>query len=222
VIRGLALAGVTGAGKSSVFDALTRRFAADPGCSVCILRNALLQNGALPAPGAAPEEVRARALGYLGERVAALAGLASLAAPPAPDAKAPRLVVLCESLMLNLLAELGLEMDGGFAELDRARAAAGIAMVHLRLDAHEVRARSVESTRRHRGPGWGRYLDALGSTPPEQEAVFERRRQAVARSFARCLPPKIEIHTSEMAWEDYASQLAAHVLTPPASPPERA
>ena len=218
MIRGLALAGVTGAGKSSVFAALARRFTADPGCSVCILRNALLQNGVLAAPAPRAEAVR-----YLGQRVAALAGVASLAAPPAAGgATAPRLVILCESLMLNLLAELGLELDDEFEALDRARAAAGIAIVHLRIDAPEVRERSVESTRRYRGPGWGRYLDALGPTPAAQEAVFELRRQAIARSFARCLPPKIEIVTSDMAWDDHVSRLAAYLFAPNAAPPQGA
>jgi hypothetical protein len=194
----MAFAGVTGAGKSTLFARLGTRLLGDDRCSPVVLRNALVQNAALDVD-------EARAFDHLHGLLAAIEGMAGW--ERAAAARGQRLVVLCESFGLNLLAERGFSSENAFATLDERRAAAGIVLVHLRFDDALVEERSVMSTRLYRGPGWTRYLEGLGDGLAAQAAHFRRRRNAIAAWFARARPPVLELDTSTMAWAQLTATL---------------
>lgn len=205
-MRGIAFAGVTGAGKSTLFARLGARLVQDNRCSPIVLRNALVQNTVL-------EVDETRAFDHLHRLLAAIEGLAVW--ERAASAVRQQLVVLCESFGLNLFAERGLSSESSFATLDERRAAAGIILVHLRFDDALLEERSVVSTRLHRGPGWARYLDRLGDGLGAQALHFRKRRDAVAAWFAHARPPKVEVDTSTMAWDQLTTTLLRLVTEDP-------
>jgi hypothetical protein len=200
-VSGLAFAGVTGAGKSSLLGLLALRLAADRDRSVCVLRNDLIQNPPLAArPGSSPADV----FHFLDRTLAHLEALTDWGRG---GGGSDRLVILCESWAVNLLAELGIWSPEAFAALDHRRAACEITLVHLVFDVASLEARSVASTRRWRGPGWSRYLDGLGATEADQADVFRARRDRIARYVELASEPKLEVVTDGMDWACHADAL---------------
>ena len=192
-LRGLAFCGVTGAGKSTVTDAVTRRLS---GRSVALLRNELIQNPGLAAYRDSGVDGVRWFLKQQAERCAQVI-----------EALGDEGYLICESFGVNLLAECGADDPGAYAEADRQRAELGIALVRLHLDAGEVLERSVLSTRRHRSPRWSRYLDSLAPELPGQAALMERRRQLINHHFAHSAEPKLSVSTSDMNWDQITDQL---------------
>lgn len=206
-MSGLAFAGVTGAGKSSILGHLASRLAADRDRSVCVLRNDLIQNPALPGRrGSSPDDV----FDFL-ERT--LVHLEALTGWARDGGDGDGLVVLCESWAVNLLAELDIWSPEPFAALDHRRAACGITLVHLVFDVADLEARSVTSTRRRRGPGWARYLDGLGATAADQAGVFRARRDRITRYVDLASEPKLEVATDGMDWACHADALLDALTT---------
>jgi hypothetical protein len=206
-VGGLAFAGVTGAGKSSILAAVAARLAVDRDQSVCVLRNDLIQNPGLRGPSCPASES-----GGLASLDRTLAHLESLVAW-GQAAGGAGVMILCESWAVNLLAELDVWSPKAFLALDARRAACGIILVHLVFDDGSVEERSVSSTRRSRGLGWGRYLDGLGATPADQAAVFRARRDRIARYVALAAEPKLEVATDRMDWAAHAAGLLAILFT---------
>jgi hypothetical protein len=200
-VPGLALAGVTGAGKSSILGVLASRLAADRDRSVCVLRNDLIQNPGLRSPGGPSPAV---AFAFLGRTLDHLEALTAWGKAPDEDGA---LVILCESWAVNLLAELDVWSPEAFLALDRRRAACRMTLVHLVFDAACLEARSVSTTRQWRGPGWARYLDGLGVTPGDQAHVFRARRERIARYLDLACEPKLEVATDGMDWVRYSDTL---------------
>lgn len=209
MIAGVALAGVTGAGKSTIFDRLATSFGQRKDYSVCIMRNELMQNSGLTSLN--PDSDRKAVFNYLLERILAIKALTDLARERAPGGKHPRLAILCESWGLNLLAELNLWLGEDFQTLDAIRAKAGILLVHLKIQPNEILERSVLSTRKFRGTGWANYLTTLGSDPATQAKIFEERQSMISRYFRICRRPKLEICTSRMDWPEYVTQIAVYL-----------
>ena len=208
MIAGVALAGVTGAGKSTIFDLLAASFAQRKDYSVCILRNRLMQNSGLMSLNSGSD--RRAVFNYLHDRILAIKALSDLAREPSRDSERSRLAILCESWGLNLLAELNLWLGKDFKTLDAIRAEAQIAIIHLKIMPDEILERSVLSTKKFRGTGWTNYLTTLGSDPGTQAKVFEERQDMISRYFEICQSPKLEVCTSRMAWPEYVTQIAAY------------
>lgn len=192
-LRGLAFCGVTGAGKSTVTDAVTRRLSDQ---SVALLRNELIQNPGLATYRESGVDGVRWFLKNQAERCAQVIELLG-----------ERGHLVCESFGVNLLAECGTADHSAYADADQLRAELGIVLVRLDIGADEVLERSVLSTRRHRGPRWSRYLDALAADLHGQAEVLEQRRRLINQHFAHSAEPKISISTSRMNWDEIADQL---------------
>ena len=204
MINGVAFAGTTGAGKSTLLKLLSTRLAPLDGVSLLLLRNNVIQNqiyDRFRAERSLPELSR-----FLSRPLQVLAEFTSLADMPTTGSS-PKMVVLFESWLLNLCAELEVGFTDELRALDQHRAELGLAIVHLHFPAYLVAERSVILTRKHRGEGWSRYLDQLGPAAHAQARRFSMRRTKIEEMFAMCRPPKIAIDTSSMDWASYAGRI---------------
>jgi hypothetical protein len=210
MINGVAFAGITGAGKSILFKMLSTKLVSMEHTSLLILRNNLVQTRVYEH--LRREQSLADLSIFLNQPLLLMDHLQQVAQGwPSNNKINPRTIVLFESWLLNLCAELGLKPKEHFEALDERRASVGLAIIHLHFPPGLVAERSVILTRRYRGVGWGRYLDALGADVDAQAAEFRRRQSEIARLFALCRSPRISIDTSDMEWSVYAAKILAYM-----------
>ena len=205
MINGVAFAGTTGSGKSTLLKLLSARLASLDRISLLLLRNDVIQNQIYNRFRA--ERSFAELSSFLSRPLELMAQFGNLVDRTPAKGRGPKLVVLFESWLLNLCAELGVDLTDELLALDERRAEFGLALVHLHFPPDLLMQRSVVLTRQHRGEGWRRYLDQLGADVNAQVLRFSRRRSRIEEMFASCRPPKIAIDTSDMDWQSYALQI---------------
>ncbi|WP_029063686.1 hypothetical protein [Labrenzia sp. DG1229] len=212
MIAGIAFAGVTGVGKSTMFRLVTSKLVSREDTSLLVLRNNLIQTRfyeTFSATGSLDDLTA-----FLASPLRIIEQLTRVSATwPSRDVD-PKTVVMAESWLLNLCAELRIEPMDQIEYLDNLRASANLAIVRLSFPSDLVAERSVISTRRYRGPGWGRYLDQMGNFDA-QVAEFQRRRDVIDRLFEICRPPKLSIDTSRMDWAAYADEMLEYMRFSP-------
>lgn len=92
--------------------------------------------------------------------------------------------------------------------IEERLSALDIHLVLLRVPDHRIRAQCVQSTRRHRGPKWARYLDGCGSTDAAQADHIKRVQGDLLRWGQTSPLPLRIIDTVTEDWDSYARQVA--------------
>lgn len=119
-------------------------------------------------------------------------------------------MLLLEGFTFDIALWFGIARDV-LIPFEHRLAKLGVFLVILYVPEREILAQCVRSTRRHRGPGWSKYLSSLGQSDRERAHHFERQQGLLfawaAESPMRALP----ITTITQDWHGYASRLVSAI-----------
>jgi transposase InsO family protein len=210
-VRGCVLAGVWGAGKTSVYQRTVARLVKDGCQSLVSMPQAATITTHTYAPGQ-PHQHAANILSWLENLTTFLEEIdRRFQASTLPTHRfAPAWTPTCVLEGLGFDAPLyGLPLDRADVRVvERRLGALGLHLVFLRVPDHRVRAQCVESTRLHRGPKWARYLDGFGSTDAVRAKHIKHAQDELMR-WAQSSPlPLCVIDTTAQDWDTYARQVA--------------
>jgi chloramphenicol 3-O-phosphotransferase len=200
------LEGITGAGKSTIFQALRT------GPWTARYESCIVLSQAVTLRVAPPERITAH-LCRLSEQIRTHAEdhNASEFAGRA-DMRGSMLVLAegfhCYGLLEHVPAE---QRHDALRRVESCLNGAAVLLVSLELDEDVISERSVLSPLRHRGPGWRTFVARYGSTTAQIAEHYVARQRAhrdlVAASSLRVL----RINTSVADWPEYADRIRAHL-----------
>ena len=196
------LDGITGAGKSTVFQALrTSSWAAR-------YESWLVLSQAVTLRVAPPEHIT--------EHLCRLAGqLRALAEDHAASEFAGRddmrgsVLVLTEGFhVYGVLEHVAVERRReALRRIESGLPGTGVLLVSLELDEEVIAERSVASPLRHRSAGWRRFVARYGSTPEEIAEYYVVRQRAHRELVAASALNVLRINTSAADWPEYTRRI---------------
>lgn len=207
-MRGCILAGVWGAGKTSVFQRVVGLLQHAGVQSLIAMPQAATITTHTYRPGAPHQHAREirswlETLTTFLEDVDQRFHVSTL-----PDHRfAPQWMPTCvlEGLSFDLpLYELPVHRDD-FLATERRLAAIGVHLVVLHVS--DVLAQCVKSTRAHRGPKWSRYLELFGQTDKERAHRIEQLQQILLQWAESSPLPLHVLDTARQDWDSYAQQI---------------
>lgn len=213
-MRGCVLAGVWGAGKTSVYLRTVARLVKDGCQSLIAMPQAATITTHTYAPGQ-PHEHAANILSWLDALTAFLEEMdRRFQASTLPRRRfAPAWTPTCVLEGLGFDAPMyGLPLDRAvLRDLEKRLGALGVHLVLLRVPDHRIRVQCVESTRLHRGAKWARYLEGFGPTDSARADSIRHAQDNLMR-WAQTSPlPLCLIDTATQDWDAYARQVT-HLL----------
>jgi len=211
------LAGVWGAGKTSVYQRSVTRLIAS-GCQSLI---ALPQAATLTTHTYAPGNAADHAVGirsWLDNLAAFLEDLdrrfqaSTLQGHRFATAWMPTCVL--EGAWFDVpVYELPIPRDATL-DIEHRWSAIGLHLVVLHVPSHRIRTQCVESTRVCRGPQWMKYLDGFGPDDRKRTEYVERAQDRLMH-WAQTSPlPLHVIDTDTGDWDGYAREVAELVTSP--------
>ncbi|MCR3721173.1 hypothetical protein LY15_003160 [Prauserella flava] len=210
-MRGCVLAGVWGAGKTSVYQRTLGRLAA-AGCeSLIAMPQAATITTHTYTPGA-PHEHAAHILSWLDHLTAFLEEtnrrFQASTLPKHRFASAWTPTCLLEGLGFDApMYGLPFSRDA-LTSVEQRLAVLGVHLVLLRVPDDRIRAQCVESTRHYRGPKWARYLEGFGATDAGR-AEHVRQVQAELTRWVQTSPlPLHVLDTTTQDWDVYSRYVA--------------
>jgi hypothetical protein len=214
-VRGCVIAGVWGAGKTSIYERVVARLISSGCQSLITLPQATTLTTHTYAPGD-PASQAAEILSWLENLSAFLKDAeqrfrrSALSEHRFAHAWTPTCVL--EGLGFDLpVYELPVSRYA-LLEIEHRLALIGLRLVVLHVPIDQIRDRCVESTRRHRGPRWTEYVNGFG---PSEHARVEHVERAQDRlmDWARSSPLPLHVFNVDSAdWDDLASEVV-HLIT---------
>ncbi len=210
-MRGCVLAGVWGAGKTSVYQRSLGRLVA-AGCESLIAMPQAATITTHTYTSGAPHEHAAHILSWLDHLTAFLEEtnrrFQASTLPKHRFASAWTPTCLLEGLGFDApMYGLPISRDV-LTSVEQRLAALGVHLVLLRVPDDRIRAQCVESTRHHRGPKWARYLESFGSTDARR-AEHIRQVQAELIRWAQTSPLPLQVlDTTTQDWDAYSRHVA--------------
>ncbi len=210
-MRGCVLAGVWGAGKTSVYHRTLGHLVA-AGCeSLIAMPQAATITTHTYTPGE-PHEHAAHILSWLDRLTAFLEETNHrFQASTLPQHRfAPAWTPTCLLEGLGFDAPMyGLPISrNALTSVEQRLTGLGVRLVLLRVPDDHIQAQCVESTRHHRGSKWARYLEGIGSTDAGR-AEHIRQVQAELIRWAQISPLPLQvIDTTSQDWDAYARHVA--------------
>ncbi|MGH3567094.1 MAG: hypothetical protein ACRDRH_13895 [Pseudonocardia sp.] len=98
--------------------------------------------------------------------------------------------------------------------IEHRLAAIGLHLVVLRVPTHRIREQCIESTRAQRGPRWNTYLDEFG---PDDSARTEHVERAQDRLMHWAHSSPVPLHIIDVTgdgWDDHANEIANLITSP--------
>lgn len=217
-MRGCVLAGVWGAGKTSVYQRTIARLVSDGCQSLITMPQAATLTTHTYTTGDSHEQA-AGIRSWLESLTAFLEDLdrrfqaSTLPSHRFAAAWAPTCVL--EGLGFDApVYRLALPRHALLA-IEHRLAILGLHLVVLRVPGHRVRAQCVESSRVHRGPKWTSYLERFG-TDDQTRAEYIQHAQDRLLRWAQSSPlPLHLIDTATGDWATYAHQVVELITSPP-------
>lgn len=209
-MRGCVLAGVWGAGKTSVYQRTIARLVKS-GCQSLVAMPQAATITTHTYTSGEPHEHAANIVSWLNSLTTFLEDIdrrfqaSTLLGHRFAPAWTPTCVL--ESLGFDTPI-YGLPLDRDvLLGIEQHLAALDIQLVLLRVPNHRIRFQCVESTRRHRGPKWTHYLNRFGSTDATR-ADYIKRVQHNLLHWTQISPlPLHIIDTITEDWDSYARQI---------------
>jgi hypothetical protein len=203
-MKGIALIGITGAGKSTLFGRLRE---AMPGLgfdSFLVFSSYYAQNRAQYRGDLDAEEACRQMLDHL-------LGLLDQADAMEPR-ESPRREIgfLLETFLFNMILEFDLEIDR-FRHYEERYRDRGGKVVFLKVSEEMVLEGSVTSTRRYRSPRWSQYLDSLGKSDAELAAMYIERQRSLEALVQRSTLDVLHLDTSAGEWDRYLNHLVQYL-----------
>jgi hypothetical protein len=204
------LAGVYGAGKTSVYQRTVARLVKDGCQSLVSMPQAATITTHTYAPGQ-PHDHAANILSWLKTLTAFLEEIdRRFQASTLPHHRfAPAWTPTCVLEGLGFDAPIyGLPLDRALLrDIEQRLGDLGLHLVLLRVPDHRIRTQCVESTRLHRGPKWARYLESFGACDAARAEHIGRVQDELMR-WAQTSPlPLSIIDTATQDWNIYAGEL---------------
>lgn len=217
-MRGCVLAGVWGAGKTSVYERVVARLITS-GCQSMI---AMPQAATVTTHTYGPGDEEDHALGiksWLDNLTAFLGDVdhrfQRSALPSHRFASAWTPTCVLEGLGFDLpVYELPAPRNA-LLEIEHRLADIGLYLVVLHVPSSRIRDRCVEATRRNRGPRWTEYINAFG---PDDPARAEHIRRAQDRLLHWALTSPLPLHVINVdagSWDDHAREITNLIISPP-------
>lgn len=210
-MKGCVLAGVWGAGKTSVHQRTVARLVKDGCQSLISMPQAATITTHTYTPGH-PSDHAANILSWLDALTAFLEELdrrfQASTLPRHRFASAWTPTCVLEGLGFDAPV-YGLPLDRAtIRDVEQRLHALSVHLVVLRVPDHYIRAQCVESTRLHRGAKWARYLETFGPNDATR-AEHIRGAQDDLMGWARASPlPLCVIDTAAQDWDAYAYRVA--------------
>lgn len=204
------LAGVWGAGKTSVYQRSVARLVANGCQSLIAIPQAATLTTHTYAPGSTADHVTS-IQSWLSNLAAFLDDLnRRFQASRLPNHRfAPAWTPTCvlEALGFDVpVYDLPLPREA-LLDIERCLAAIGLHLVVLRVPSCRIRAQCVESTRAHRGPKWTQYLNEFGPDDQTRAEHIERAQDRLLRWARTSSLPLHLIDTDTNDWDDYAREV---------------
>ncbi|WP_131784639.1 hypothetical protein [Protofrankia symbiont of Coriaria ruscifolia] len=217
-MRGCVLAGVWGAGKTSIYERVAARLI-DSGCqSLIAMPQAATMTTHTYAPGDGADHA-AGILSWLGNLTAFLEDLdrrfqdSGLTDHRFAHAWTPTCVM--EGLGFDIpIYQLPVSRQAAL-EIEHRLAIAGLWLVVLHVPTDRIRARCVESTRMTRGPRWTKYVNDFDSDDDARAAHIECAQDRLM-SWARTSPMRLHVISVDRdGWDDYADEVMGLITSSP-------
>ncbi|GAA4899243.1 hypothetical protein GCM10023405_19010 [Streptomonospora salina] len=214
-MRGCVLAGVWGAGKTSVYHRALARLVAS-GCeSLIAMPQAATLTTHTYSPGA-PHEHADRILTWLDHVTAFLEESdRRFRASTLPQHRfahtwAPTCVL--EGIGFDMHV-YGLPTSRyALEDIEKRLSDLGVHLVLLWVPEDRVAAQCVDSTRIHRGPKWSRYLNGFGATDAERADHIRGVQAELLRRAQESRLPLHVIDTGAQDWDSYAHRVAELII----------
>jgi hypothetical protein len=207
-IRGLIIEGISGAGKTTVLNRLRLMLARIPQEAHVVLTQQYTQRLVEHlGPKKRPEDVVALLSDLLLPLETWSRRFEASVFADHPRRQTVEFTYVIETFHLNNLIEGGFAFDDDFRMIDRRVAALGARMAFLWIPVEDIRERSIESTRRHRGPKWLGYQEALA---PDVDALTELYRRRQDRLLAMAKEGRVPIQiidTRDIDWDRIAEDV---------------
>lgn len=202
-MTGVILAGISGAGKTTVHKMVTASLAAE-GCQTLVaVPQAMTTTAHLHLAGS-PARQADEVVAWLEEMTAfascltARARVGGLTVHREAARWTPAFVI--EGFLYDIpLHDLEISRDR-VAGVEQRLAGLGFTLVLLTVPPGRIQEQCVASTREHRGPGWEAHLGRLGATDAERAAVLAAAQRRLLRWAATSPLPVTEIDTSGRDW----------------------
>ena len=215
-MRGCVLAGVWGAGKTSVYQRTVARLVKDECESLIAMPQAATITTHTYTPGQ-PHEHATKILSWLDALTAFLEEIdRRFQASSLPRHRfAATWTPTCVLEGLGFDAPIyGLPLDrDALREIEQRLGVLAVHLVVLHVPDHCIRAQCVELTRLQRGMKWARYLEGFGDTDAAR-ADHIKRAQDKLMCWAQTSPlPLRVIDTANQDWDAYARQITNLITT---------
>lgn len=216
-MRGCVLAGVWGAGKTSVYERVVARLIASGCQSLIAMPQAATLTTHTYAPGGTTDHA-AGILSWLSNLTAFLEDsdrrFQNSGLPSHRFAHAWTPTCVMEGLGFDLpIYDLPVSRHE-VLEIEHRLASVGLRLVVLHVPSHRIRERCIESTRLNRSPRWTRYVNGFGSDD-RARAEHIGRAQDRLMHWARTSPlPLHVISVDSGGWDDHASEITSLITSP--------
>lgn len=211
-MTGIVLAGISGAGKTTLHRAVTAALAASGIETLVAIPQALTTTAHLYLADR-PAQQAAAVLAWMDETVTYAECLTRRAVDGGltvhRNAACWTPVFVLEGFLYDLpLHDIAITRPQ-VRPLEHRMAAVGFTVVHLVVSPDRIAAQCVQATRASRGAGWAAHLERLGASDTERAAYFAERQKGL-RAWTGSSPlPVLEIDTSDLRWPDHARQILA-------------
>lgn len=213
-MRGCVLAGVWGAGKTSVYQRTLERLAEAGYASLIAMPQAATITTHTYTSGT-PHEHATHIMSWLDQLTSFLEDthrrFHASTLPEHRFASTWRPTCLLEGLGFDApLYGLPITRDSLIRDEHRL-AALGVHVVLLRVPEDRIRTQCVESTRDHRGSKWARYLDRFGPTDASRAECIRQVQAELIRWVQTSPLPLQVLDTTTQDWDAYADQVAESI-----------
>ena len=202
-MTGVILAGISGAGKTTVHQAVTASLAA-AGCQTLVSIPQAMTTTAHLHLADRPARQADEVVAWLEEMTAFAGGLTARARDGGLTAHreaarwTPAFVL--EGFVYDIpLHDLAISRDR-VAPVERRLAGLGFTLVLLTVPPGRIQEQCVASTREHRGPGWAAHLDRLAATDAGRADVLAAAQRRLLSWAATSPLPVTGIDTSDRDW----------------------
>jgi hypothetical protein len=223
-MRGCVLAGVWGAGKTSVYQCIAAQLIAQGCQSLITLPQAATLTTHTYAPGT-PAEHAATIRSWLHNLATFLEDLdhrfTSSSLPHHRFAGAWTPTCILEGLGFDVpVYQLPLPRRC-LIDIEHQLAGVGLCLVVLRVPRQRILARCIESTRIHRSPRWAAYVDSFG---PDDRARTRHVEDAQDRLLRWANASPLPLHVLEVGtedWDDHARAISDLIIAPSEATPRQ-
>lgn len=211
-MTGVVLAGISGAGKTTVHRAVIASLAA-AGCQTLVSVPQALTTTAHLYLADRPARQADEVVAWLEEMITFAARLTARARDGGltehREAAHWTPMFVLEGFLYDIpLHDLAISRDR-VAPLEQRMTALGFTLVLLTIPPDRIQEQCVVSTREHRGPGWTAHLSRLGATDAERAATLASAQHRLCDWAGTSPLPVTELDTSGRDWAQIADAVTS-------------